>query len=227
MARFFSNHDGQVQIPRRVVMDTSCDEEVARGVQEGLGVVMEMEGGERVAREVQEELGVVMDTQEDEEMARRLQDRTLLPDTGRDEGMARRMQEREARRRENAVLKDEAIARRMQQQMDREDQARRYGARRNTGNVEQMADRFGGMSFEGRGQRGRAFGSESGYERRRPQNYDQRQPQRQPQGQEGRNGYDMVPRYGGNAGYGHPGPGQYYYDEEGDEDFEQPFGGGR
>lgn len=53
MQHFFDNYDGQVSIPRRVIMDTSQDEEVARRLQGSLPVEV--------------------DTGRDEEMARRLQ----------------------------------------------------------------------------------------------------------------------------------------------------------
>jgi hypothetical protein len=238
ISRFFDNYDGQVQIPRRVIMDTSRDEEVAKRVQEILPPVLDTARDEVVAREVQGRLGVVMETERDEEMARRLQERTPLPRTDRDEDIARRMQERlsgrdDARRR-NEALSDEAIARRMQQQLDREDQAHGYGVGRNgTGNVDHTAGRFGGLSFDGRGP---AYGSAgqggpSGYERRRPGGYAQTLPQsygrEQQQGFEGGNGYTMGPRAGGNTGYGHPAPGQHHYGYEEGGDFEQHFGNGR
>ncbi|KAG9193652.1 hypothetical protein G6011_03687 [Alternaria panax] len=57
MARFFENYDGQVSIPRRVIMDTSRDEQVAKEVQRSLGVVMETAGDEEVARRLQEQIG--------------------------------------------------------------------------------------------------------------------------------------------------------------------------
>jgi hypothetical protein len=233
ISRFYANYDGQVQIPRRVIMDTSRDEEVAREVQERMSMIMETESDEEVAREVQEVLPPILDTGLDWEMARRLQQRIPLPCTDRDEDIARRLQERlsggdDARRR-NAALNDEAIARRMQRQMDHEDQTRGYCVR----NVDHMADRFGGMSFDGRAPAYGAAGQRgpSGYERRRPGGYGQAQPQGysrdQQQGFEGGNGYDAGPRYGDNDGYGRPAPGQHYYGYEEDGDFEQPFDNGR
>ena len=57
MARFFENYDGQVSIPRRVVMDTSRDEQVAKEVQRSLGVVMDTDRDLEVARRLQQQMG--------------------------------------------------------------------------------------------------------------------------------------------------------------------------
>jgi hypothetical protein len=43
MMRFFENYDGQVLIPRRVIMDTSRDEALAKRVQDSLGVIRGLE----------------------------------------------------------------------------------------------------------------------------------------------------------------------------------------
>jgi hypothetical protein len=213
MTRFFNNYDAQVQIPRRVMMDTSRDEAMAREVQERMGLVIETGRDEEMARRMQGNLPPVLDTARDEAIARRLAGRTPVPRTVRDEEMARRLQQRDEARRANAALNDEAIARRMQQQMDRENQARGHGGR----TVDHMADRFGGMSFGP--QRG-----PSGYERRRPQGYGQGGQQ----GYGGGNDYNTNSPYGGDREYGPPRPGQYYDDDdkEEDEDFDQSYGGG-
>jgi hypothetical protein len=57
MARFFENYDGQVSIPRRVVMDTSRDEQVAREVQRSLGLVIDTDRDLEVARRLQQQIG--------------------------------------------------------------------------------------------------------------------------------------------------------------------------
>ncbi|KAH8641742.1 hypothetical protein IG631_04683 [Alternaria alternata] len=57
MARFFENYDGQVSIPRRVVMDTSRDEQVAKEVQRSLGVVMDIDRDLEVATRLQQQMG--------------------------------------------------------------------------------------------------------------------------------------------------------------------------
>ncbi|KAL1799452.1 hypothetical protein ACET3X_003489 [Alternaria dauci] len=56
MARFFENYDGQVSIPRRVIMDTSRDEQVAREVQQGLEVAMDTERDMEVARRLEQQV---------------------------------------------------------------------------------------------------------------------------------------------------------------------------
>ncbi|CAI9628873.1 unnamed protein product [Alternaria burnsii] len=56
MARFFDNYDSQVSIPRRVVMDTSRDEQVAKEVQRSLGVVMDTDRDLEVARRLQQQM---------------------------------------------------------------------------------------------------------------------------------------------------------------------------
>ena len=53
MQRFFDNYDGQVSIPRRVIMDTSRDEEVARRLQESLPVELDTGRDEQMARQLQ------------------------------------------------------------------------------------------------------------------------------------------------------------------------------
>ncbi|KAI4636244.1 hypothetical protein J4E83_001198 [Alternaria metachromatica] len=53
MQRFFDNYDGQVSIPRRVIMDTSRDEEVARRLQESLPVEVDTGRDEQMARQLQ------------------------------------------------------------------------------------------------------------------------------------------------------------------------------
>ncbi|KAI4714099.1 hypothetical protein J4E89_001549 [Alternaria sp. Ai002NY15] len=53
MQRFFDNYDGQVSIPRRVIMDTSQDEEVARRLQESLPVELDTGRDEQMARQLQ------------------------------------------------------------------------------------------------------------------------------------------------------------------------------
>jgi hypothetical protein len=110
MARVYSNYDGQARIPRQVVLDTSDDEALAQRLH-AEAPPPPTDADEEVAREVQEGLGVVMETDAEGDIARRLQERTPLPDTCRDEGMVRRMQERNDRRRQNAALNDEAFAR--------------------------------------------------------------------------------------------------------------------
>jgi hypothetical protein len=57
MARFFENYDGQVSIPRRVAMDTSRDEQVAREVQRSLGLVIDTDRDLEVARRLQQQIG--------------------------------------------------------------------------------------------------------------------------------------------------------------------------
>lgn len=78
MTRFFENYDGQVSIPRRVIMDTSRDEALAKRVQDSLGVEMETSRDEEVARRLQQEMQrVALDEgrRNDEEMARLMQRR--------------------------------------------------------------------------------------------------------------------------------------------------------
>ena len=78
MMRFFENYDGQVLIPRRVIMDTSRDEALAKRVQDSLGVEMETSRDEGVARRLQQEMQrVALDEgrRNDEEMARPMQRR--------------------------------------------------------------------------------------------------------------------------------------------------------
>jgi len=53
MQRFFDSYDGQVSIPRRVIMDTSQDEEVARRLQESLPVELDTGRDEHMARQLQ------------------------------------------------------------------------------------------------------------------------------------------------------------------------------
>ncbi|KAI4949416.1 hypothetical protein J4E91_005155 [Alternaria rosae] len=53
MQRFFDNYDGQVSIPRRVIMDTSQDEEVARRLQGSLPVEVDAGRDEEMARWLQ------------------------------------------------------------------------------------------------------------------------------------------------------------------------------
>ncbi|KAH6881677.1 hypothetical protein BKA58DRAFT_433457 [Alternaria rosae] len=53
MQRFFDNYDGQVSIPRRVIMDTSQDEEVARRLQGSLPVEVDAGRDEEMARRLQ------------------------------------------------------------------------------------------------------------------------------------------------------------------------------
>ncbi|KAI4628174.1 hypothetical protein J4E80_002312 [Alternaria sp. BMP 0032] len=53
MQRFFDNYDGQVSIPRRVIMDTSRDEEVARRLQQSLPVELDTGRDEQMARQLQ------------------------------------------------------------------------------------------------------------------------------------------------------------------------------
>ncbi|KAI4621121.1 uncharacterized protein J4E87_006749 [Alternaria ethzedia] len=62
MQRFFDNYDGQVSIPRRVIMDTSRDEEVARRLQQSLPVELDTGRDEQMARQLQgqmEQMGMV------------------------------------------------------------------------------------------------------------------------------------------------------------------------
>jgi hypothetical protein len=235
MARFFDNYDGQVQIPRRLIMDTSRDEAMAREVQGALPPMLDTARDEAIAREVQRGLPPMLDTARDAEMVRRLQGNTPGE---RDELMARRMQRQSARddaRRRNAALNDEAIARRMQQEMQQEDQARGYGGQRYTGIVDRAADRVGDLSFGGReityrdaGQRRQNLGQ--GRERRHPRGHDQAGQQGygrgQPQGYGGGNGNNLGTGPGGSRGYGDPRSGQHYFDDEEDDDFDQSFGGG-
>ncbi|PZC91173.1 hypothetical protein A1F95_08954 [Pyrenophora tritici-repentis] len=80
MERYFDNYEGVVDIPRRIHMDTSNDEEMARRLAEEeeerlRGDVREMaEGDEKMARELQEGLGVEMETEGDEALAARLEE---------------------------------------------------------------------------------------------------------------------------------------------------------
>jgi hypothetical protein len=57
MQRFFDNYDGQVSIPRRVIMDTSRDEEMARRLQDSLPVEVDTGRDEEMARRLQGRMG--------------------------------------------------------------------------------------------------------------------------------------------------------------------------
>ncbi|KAF1833959.1 hypothetical protein BDW02DRAFT_354541 [Decorospora gaudefroyi] len=141
MTRFRGNYDAQVQIPRRILMDTSNDEALAQCLHDE-APPPPTDADAALAQEMQARLAPILDTGLDEEIARGLHECT---DTTGDEELARRLQEQLDIGSGNEAVGEEVITRRMQARLDHGGGG--YGG----SHREEIGARFGGMDFNGRG----------------------------------------------------------------------------